>query len=138
MKAPNFKLPFINKEGTYSLTDDLGKIIIISFWTSWCPECGTDLPKKEQLYHSIDKNKVKMLTINVAGRERNQMDPIDYTSKFLSQTTLIDKGRDTYDKFDCKGVPTTIIINSTGEIHSHFDDKSDFLQIVKSLGQLIV
>lgn len=136
-KAPNFELPYIASNETYHLSEDLGKVVILTFWASWCPDCGKDLPKKEQLYKTMDHDKVSMLTINVAGRERNKKDGSLFFEKFLTQPTLIDNGREVYDLYESQGVPTTVIIDQSGNIHSHFGDKASFLDIVESLGKLI-
>ncbi|MBH0231014.1 TlpA family protein disulfide reductase [Halobacillus yeomjeoni] len=136
-QAPNFKLPYINSDKNYTLEEDLGKVVVLTFWASWCPDCGVDLPKKEQLYKTMDHEKVKMLTINVTGRERNVEDGMEYAEKFLTQPTLMDDGREIYERYGSQGVPTTVIIDQNGNIHRQFGDKADFLEIVESIGQLI-
>ncbi|WP_112181762.1 MULTISPECIES: TlpA disulfide reductase family protein [Paraliobacillus] len=137
MLAPNFVLPYLNKEGNYHLHDDLGSIIILTFWASWCLDCSIDLPKKEQLYRSLDNPKVKMLTINVTGRERDQSAAVDFTKEFLEQPTLMDKGTEIYNLYQCQGVPTTVLIDSTGTIYKQFNDKANFLDIVTAVGNIM-
>ncbi|WP_117168965.1 TlpA family protein disulfide reductase [Paraliobacillus sediminis] len=137
MLAPNFVLPFLNKKGNYQLKDDIGSIVILTFWASWCLDCSIDLPKKEQLYRSLNNSKVKMLTINVTGRERSQSAAVGFTKEFLKQPTLMDNGTEVYNLFHCHGVPTTVLIDSTGHIYKQFSDKADFLDIVTTVGDII-
>lgn len=134
MHAPTFNL-FTTTGEIVRLEDYLGCNILITFWASWCPDCGKDLPKKEQLFQSIDKNNVKMLTINVAGRERDKADGIAYANKYLTQPTLLDNGREVYDAFQCKGVPTTVLINKRGIIVEKLDDQATMIEIVESMGK---
>lgn len=136
-KAPLFELPYIHNDETYQLGEDIGKVIVLTFWVSWCPDCGADLPKKEQLYKTMDHNKVKMLTINVAGRERTEEKGVQYADEFLTQPTLKDRGREVYDLYECEGVPTTTIIDQQGNVYDQFGDKASFLEIVESIGKLI-
>ncbi|WP_226580265.1 TlpA family protein disulfide reductase [Halobacillus litoralis] len=136
-KAPNLALPYIDQSSVYDMEEDIGKVLVLTFWTSWCPDCGRDLPKKEQLYKTMDHEKVKMITINVPGRERTLEEGVKYAEKYLSQPTLIDDGRKYYDYFECQGVPTTIIIDQHGRIHDIFGDQAPFLEIVESIGRLI-
>nr|WP_146816715.1 TlpA disulfide reductase family protein [Halobacillus faecis] len=137
-QAPLFELPYINDHSSiYKLEDDLGKVIVLTFWASWCPDCGKDLPMKEQLFKTMDHDKVKLLTINVTGRERNREEGIEFTEKFLTQPTLADKGRYVYDLYNCDGVPSTIIIDQEGDIHANFGDQSSFLDIVSKLGEIV-
>lgn len=136
-QAPLFELPYINNSKTYQLEKDLGKVIVLTFWASWCPDCGKDLPKKEQLFQTMDHEKVVMITVNVTGRERSKEDAIHYTKEFLTQPTLSDYGRNIYDLYECNGVPSTIIIDQRGTIHAQFGDQAPFLEIVKKIGELI-
>ncbi|KGP72537.1 TlpA family protein disulfide reductase [Pontibacillus yanchengensis] len=137
MKAPTFELQDMNGQ-TYSLEEDLGNNVVLTFWTSWCPDSARDLPKKEQLFQSMDHEKVKMITINVVGRERNAQEGIDYATKFLTQPTLFDQGTEVYDAYNSQGVPTTVLINREGEIVKQFGDKAQFLDIVEAIGSELV
>ncbi|QSS99451.1 TlpA family protein disulfide reductase [Pontibacillus sp. ALD_SL1] len=136
MQAPHFELPAMDGSH-YQLEQDLGKVIVLTFWASWCPDCSRDLPKKEHFYQSLNRDEVKMLTINVAGRERNVEEGVAFANKFLAQPTLIDRGREVYDLYQCTGVPTTVVINQQGKIEAQFGDKADVMEIMKTIGTLL-
>ncbi|MCD5325186.1 MULTISPECIES: TlpA disulfide reductase family protein [Pontibacillus] len=136
MRAPHFTLPATDGS-QYELEQDLGKVIVLTFFTSWCPDCSRDLPKKEHFYQSLNRNEVKMMTINVTGRERNAEEGIAFANKFLSQPTLIDRGREIYDLYGCTGVPTTVVINQQGMIEATFGDKADVMEVMKTIGTLL-
>ncbi|MGR9048936.1 TlpA family protein disulfide reductase [Halobacillus faecis] len=137
-QAPLFELSYMNDHSSiYKLEDDLGKVIVLTFWASWCPDCGKDLPMKEQLYKTMDHDKVKMMTINVTGRERNVEESIEFKEKFLTQPTLSDDGTSVYNLYNCHGVPSTIIIDQQGDIHANFGDQASFLDIVSKLGEIV-
>lgn len=138
MKAPDFTLPYYNQTTKlFQLSHFKGNIVILTFWASWCADCSNDLPKKEQFYQSIDHTNIKMVTINVLGRERSYEEAARYIDTFLTQPTLIDNGREVYDLYQCNGVPTTVIINQNGQVHEIFDDKSTMLEIVASVGKIV-
>jgi len=137
MKAPNFKLPYIDRPGYYQLDDDLGKIIVLTFWTSWCPYCSTDLPMKDKLYQTVDQELVKFLTINVAGRERDPNEGLRFQKNFIEQPTLVDDGLDTYRKYNCQGVPTTVIIDQEGEIITQLSSATKPIDLVEAISPFI-
>ncbi|WP_440896198.1 TlpA family protein disulfide reductase [Amphibacillus sp. Q70] len=137
MKALNFTLPYIDKEGSYQLKSDLGKIIVLTFWTSWCPACGSDLPLKEKLYQTVDSEKVKFITINVAGRERTPNEGLHFHNNFLTQPTLVDRGLEVYRQFNCLGVPTTVIINQDGEIITQLSDHANPIDMIQTISPYI-
>ncbi|WP_077623586.1 TlpA family protein disulfide reductase [Sediminibacillus massiliensis] len=130
-------MPFIDSNELYQLEEDKGKIVVITFWVSWCPDCAVDLPKKEQLYQTMDREKVKMMTINVTGREREEKAGLSYKEKFLKQPTLADENRKVYERYNCEGVPSTVIIDQDGELRGQFGEKANFLEIVKTIGGLL-
>ncbi|SIS43658.1 TlpA family protein disulfide reductase [Salimicrobium flavidum] len=137
MKAPVFTLPYLTENDSYTLPEKPGKLIILTFWTSWCPDSAVDMPKKEQLFSSLNTNDVEMLTINVAGREGEREAAVAYKEKFLTQPTLEDDGTAVYDRFGCTGVPTTVIISPDGEILHHFGDDASFMEIMKAVGEAV-
>ncbi len=137
MKAPTFSLPYIDNLGSYNLEDDLGKVIILTFWTSWCPECGVDLPLKEKFYQVADPEKIKFITINVVGRERCPQDGIHFHQKFLTQPTLVDRGIEVYRAYNCKGVPTTVIINQKGEVVQQLSAQTKPLKIIEEISPFV-
>ncbi|WP_188206608.1 TlpA disulfide reductase family protein [Alkalibacillus aidingensis] len=136
MKAPLFELPYLdNPRETFKLDEVLGKkVVILTFWVSWCPDCSRDLPKKEQFYKTMRNDEIEMLTINVPGREREEQEAHQFQEQFLSQPTLKDHGREVYDLYECESVPTTIIIDLNGEIVGRFGDKDDFVEVIKIVG----
>ncbi|WP_347862460.1 TlpA disulfide reductase family protein [Salimicrobium sp. PL1-032A] len=137
MKAPTFTLPYLTEQGNYTLPAEPGKVIILTFWASWCPDSGADMPKKEQLFSSLNTDEVEMITINVAGREGKREEAVKYKEKFLSQPTLEDDGTTVYDLFESKGVPTTVIISPEGEILYQFGDDASFMEIMKGIGEVV-
>lgn len=137
MKAPNFNLPYIDQRGRYQLSEDLGKIIVLTFWTSWCPSCGVDLPLKEKFYQVADPEKIKFITINVVGRERHHSDGIRFHKQFLTQPTLVDRGLEVYREYNCLGVPTTVIIDQEGYIIDQFSDQTKPMEIVEAISHYL-
>ncbi|MET3683693.1 peroxiredoxin [Alkalibacillus flavidus] len=136
MKAPMFELPYLdNPHETFNLNDYIGKkVIILTFWVSWCPDCSRDLPKKEQFYKTMRHDNIEMVTINVPGRERDESEAHKFQEQFLTQPVLKDNGREVYDQYESDGVPTTILIDLEGNIVGHFGDQDDFVEVIKIVG----
>ncbi|MDQ0352801.1 thiol-disulfide isomerase/thioredoxin [Alkalibacillus filiformis] len=135
MKAPLFELPYLDRDETFKLEDVIGeKVVILTFWVSWCPDCSRDMPKKEQFYKTMRNDNIEMLTINVPGREREEGEAQKFHDQFLTQPTLKDRGTEVYDLFECDSVPTTIVIDLEGNIVGRFGDKDDFVEVIKIVG----
>ena len=138
MKAPQYELPYLNEDRTFSLDEVLGeKVVVLTFWVSWCPDCARDLPKKEQFYKTPRSDELEMITINVTGRERSEEEALKYQEQFLTQPVLKDNGREVYDLYDCTSVPTTIVIDKNGEVVGRFGDQADFVEILQVISKAI-
>ena len=138
MKAPQYELPYLNEDRTFSLDEVLGeKVVVLTFWVSWCPDCARDLPKKEQFYKTTRSDELEMITINVTGRERSEEEALKYQEQFLTQPVLKDNGREVYDLYDCTSVPTTIVIDKNGEVVGRFGDQADFVEILRVISKAI-
>ncbi len=136
MKAPQFELSYLNEDKTFSLDEVLGKkVIVLTFWVSWCPDCARDLPKKEQFYKTSQSDELEMITINVTGRERSEEEALKYQDQFLTQPVLKDNDREVYDLYEATSVPTTIIIDKNGEIVGKFGDQAEFVEILQVISQ---
>jgi thiol-disulfide isomerase/thioredoxin len=86
---------FTDTEGNkVAFDDDFGKLMVVSSWASWCPQCGEDLKRLDEVAKEFEGKEVVFLAINrgedkyVAERylttiERPQtlrviLDPADY------------------------------------------------------------
>ncbi|MFC4076266.1 TlpA family protein disulfide reductase [Salinithrix halophila] len=135
--APHFCLPSLDGE-TVCRKDLLGKVVLLSFWVTWCPSCQADLPQKEVFASSLDANRFAFYTVNVTGREA---DP-DQVRPFMRENgyrfpVLLDDGRSVYDAFGITSVPTSILIDSQGRVAGRFDETVPFVQIVEEIGRLL-
>lgn len=138
MRAPSFTLTDIQSNKKVSLDDFRGKPVMITFWASWCPDCQRDMPQKHALFEKVPEDKLAFLTINVTGREASA----DAGRKFVEKNNyhfpvLLDNGTETYDKYGCMSVPTTILLDEDHHIAASFNDQASYMDIFMALGQLI-
>ncbi|OLO42509.1 hypothetical protein BTR23_00375 [Alkalihalophilus pseudofirmus] len=138
MDISNIKLFDIQENREVSLSQYMGKPCMITFWTSWCPDSQRDLVKKNQLFETMDTNKLSFITVNVVGREGNDQDGIRYVKQNQFRfPVLLDEGTKVYDYFQCKGVPTTVLLDKEMTIKKVFDDRSSFIDIMNGLSNVM-
>ncbi len=99
---------------TYKLSDYLGKPLIVNFWASWCPPCRAEMPSMNRAWHKIKDEGISLLAINTGE---------DYDAVFgffaemeVDFPLLIDSKNSTYNNWSVRGLPTTFVLNSSGEI----------------------
>lgn len=138
-KAPSFSLIEYGTNREVSLDEFRGRVVLLTFWVSWCPDCHRDLPKKEKLYEAMKtKDDFVFLSINVTAREGDADDGIRFIEQHdYSFPVLRDKEQATYDAYQCTSVPYTILLNRKHEMVERFDDRSSFIEMALALETLM-
>jgi thiol-disulfide isomerase/thioredoxin len=58
-----------------NLSDWHGKVILLNFWASWCPQCRTELPVLDGLQVSLDPARYQVLAISTDHTGKTAVDP---------------------------------------------------------------
>ncbi|MEC2070881.1 TlpA family protein disulfide reductase [Alkalihalophilus marmarensis] len=135
--APDFTLPALNGTDSVTLGTLKGKVVLLTFFTTWCPDSKRDILEKQALFQSMNRDDVKMIFVHVTGRDSS----VDL-SKWQEDMQLTlpiykDLGTKTYDVYRCMGVPTTVLIDKDQSIKGLYNDKARMIDIIKGLGGLL-
>ncbi|MGV7208415.1 TlpA family protein disulfide reductase [Oxalobacteraceae bacterium A2-2] len=114
-----------------------GKVVVISFWATWCPYCLKELPVLEGIQKLAGANKVQVVAINTEDRETFRD-----ASRVLKNYTLklaYDPGKKSHDAYGVNGIPHLLIIGRDGRILSVYRgyDESSLNDIVEDLNSAI-
>lgn len=108
----NWRLKDVSQT-TLDFNSAKGKVIVINFWSTWCPPCIAEMPSLELLYQNYKDNK-DVLFLFVSNEEvtiiNTFMSKKDYTFKVYQSLTEYPK------EFDVTSIPRTFIISKKGEI----------------------
>jgi thiol-disulfide isomerase/thioredoxin len=96
------------------LSDYRGKIVIISFWASWCAPCRKELPILAGIQVQA-MNDVKVFSINYQ-EDYSRYREIVKLLKDLPVTLISDQYGSLGDKYDVKGIPHMVIVGRDGRI----------------------
>jgi len=119
-----------------NLEDHKGKIVVISFWASWCSPCLKELPILENIQNKIGTDKVKVIAINFK-ESRKKFKKIKKILSSLNLTLTHDKRGTIGKKFGVEAIPNLFIIGKDGQLVFHnvgYGDSS-IDKIVKVLNQ---
>lgn len=112
-EAYNWRL-YTHTASNMSLRDVKGKVVLVNFWATWCPPCVAELPELQDLY---DAYKDDVVFLFVTQEEHTKvvefLNKHDYSIPFCSYTSELP------DEFEHSTIPTTYLINQSGEIVIH-------------------
>lgn len=132
-KAPDFKL--LDVQGnTVTLSQYLGKPVVVNFWATWCISCVEEALVVEKNYRNYS-NKVEFLAINIGQDEASVKQYI--TENHLSYHFLLDKNKDAVKEYLVQALPITFIIDEQGiirAVHNGVVYSEDFKQYFSMIG----
>ena len=112
-QAPDFSLKDINGKDL-SLSALRGKVVILSFWATWCPSCKEEMPQFNKLYHEM---KSRGLEIVAVSSDYSAGYLHDYLSdKNFNFTILFDEKREVTKQYRIPYLPVTYLIDKKGLI----------------------
>lgn len=113
INAPDLTLKELGG-GKISLKEQRGKIILLNFFATWCPDCRRESPSFAKLHEEF-KN-TDLVLLKVATKEKEQ-DIIKYKNEFkISSPILIDDDGASANAYGMWNTPNTFFINREGKI----------------------
>ncbi len=128
LQAPDFTLKVLGR-GTMSLRELRGKIIVLNFFTSWCPVCQNEFPSFDKLSKEFKDKDIVFLKVAVKAKEK------DLTSYRKFAPILMDDNGSVAKAYGVRaGHHETFFINRQGKIVGKtFSEKDWASQDVKDL-----
>ncbi len=95
-----------------SLADLRGRVVLLTFWASWCQECRPEMPAFEQLHRDLTGQGLTVLGVNV----REGTGAIQRYAKELGLTfpLVLDSNGEIRESYGVIGLPTTFLIGRDG------------------------
>jgi len=112
LSPPDFTLPTLDGE-SITLGELKGKVVLINFWTTWCPPCKEEMPSMERLHKMFKGQPFTILAVDIM-EDREKVKSFAETYK-LSFPILLDKNGDVSLKYVANVIPTTHIIDRAGK-----------------------
>lgn len=91
-----------------------GKVVVLSFWATWCAYCMKELPILENIQKSSGGSQIKVLAINTESAEVFRQ--VNRGLKGLTLGLLYDPKKVAQDAYRVGGIPHMVIIDRNGRI----------------------
>lgn len=123
-KAAEFELQDIDGQ-LHRLSDYRGKVIVLNFWASWCPECVEEMPSLNTLYEKYKGNDLVVLGIS-ADRALESVKRLLSKTQVKYPLMLDTTGGALFRRYTIIGLPSTVVIDKNGFITERFIGNTDF------------
>lgn len=113
-RAPDFTLQTTDGQ-TVSLRDYRGKMVMASFWATWCDPCVDEMPYIQAAFEDSPDEDLVILAINV-GQSAEKVRSF-VADRGLTLPVLLDPEMATTEQYDLReGLPVTVFIDTRGII----------------------
>ncbi|MDI6792749.1 MAG: TlpA disulfide reductase family protein [bacterium] len=132
--APDFTLDKL-EGGVLTLSDLVGKVVILDFWATWCPPCRMEIPGFVELYSKYKGKGVEIIGLSLdrqgesVVRSFAQQHQINYPLVMATPEIVMAYG-------GVQSIPTTFLIDRQGNIanrHIGFAAKDVFESEINAL-----
>jgi peroxiredoxin len=131
--APDFTL--LSLAGPpVSLHEQQGKVVLVNFWTTWCPPCREEMPALQRAHERLADQGLVVLGVNWT-QEDNLADVEAFVQEFgLTFPILLDSdGLVNKDLYQVLGLPTSVLIGRDGTVRAIRIGILDLLELESTL-----
>ena len=107
-------LPRLGGDGTGSVADYKGKVVLVNVWASWCPPCRDELPLIEKAHKRLSARNGTVLGINVKENSKAALAAVEEYG--LSFPNLRDRDGTYTRKWGLRGYPETFVLDRAGKV----------------------
>ncbi len=92
----------------------VGKVLVVTFWASWCGPCKKELPILEAIQNVAGTDKIQVVAVNI--EEREQFIKIARALSSLKLTLTHDTRKRSADAYGVNGIPHLVLIGRDGKV----------------------
>ncbi len=130
--APDFRLPTLDG-GSFQLSDQRGKPVVLNFWATWCGPCRNELPAIQKAAEHLS-DQVVFAAVDQGEEAATVQSYVDEMG--LTFTIPMDDGGEVGYVYNVKGLPTTFFIDRNGVIQSLWMGEMNSVTLAENIAKI--
>lgn len=114
--VPDLTLPLLEGEGTLSLGDLRGQVLVVNFWASWCTQCRKEHPAMMAANDVYRDRGVQFIGVSFQDQKAAAVGYLDELGRGDGFAYVTDPDSEAAVEFGVYGVPETFFIDRSGTI----------------------
>ncbi len=129
----DFSVTLLNKS-QFTLSENRGKVILVVFWASWCPDCRAEIPHLLKLYNEYKDYEFYIIGINMDADENElksfiEKQGIKWNNAFSGKKWY----DDTAKLYNVSSIPSTWLVDKKGVLRYFNLKEEKLIESVKGL-----
>jgi len=126
-----------NKGADVTLSAQRGKVVVLSFWASWCTYCLKELPVLEKVQRVLGKDRIEVIAVNI-DHDRGAFLKMRRQLRDFEFTMARDEKEIAAHEFGVKALPFLVMVDKGGRVahvHKGYSEKQldGFVEEINSL-----
>ncbi len=115
IKTPSLKLETLDGK-SLDLKDELGKVVLVQFWATYCTPCRVEMPSMNKLIKKLEADKVpfKIIAVNMGETKAEVQKFVDAVKPEF--TILLDSKGENVQAWNVFAAPSNFVIDTKGKI----------------------
>jgi thiol-disulfide isomerase/thioredoxin len=124
--APDFTVRNLVSGEDVSLSSQHGKVVILTFWASWCPPCKREIPILEGAQRAVGKDRLMVYAVSFRDTEA-ALAAIKKPAAGWQINVMTDRGAHVASLYSVRKIPHLFMIGRDGKIvanHLGYGDRT--------------
>ena len=96
------------------LSQQRGKIVLLTFWATWCPPCRAEMPALDALWKKDGGKAFAIMGLSLGEKEKTVADFIAKAG--YGYPIYLDPSGEIGDRFGVRSIPTTYVLDKSGRV----------------------
>jgi peroxiredoxin len=114
LAAPDFTLP-TPAGAPVSLRDLRGRLVLLTFWATWCLPCVEEMPALDRLHRELSARAFSVLAVALDVQGASVVGPF-WAARAPGFATVLDPRREVASRYGAWALPTAFLVSPGGQV----------------------